>query len=246
MSTAQAMQARADAADPRLEVHRERLHVRRPGGGDEPEEHEHEQLAEAVVAVGMPPARVEPGRDHGHRADREQPPLLGHDHEREAGERRDREEAEADREHLPRLRRPRSREPGRARPGARRCRAPRRSSRWRSSPRSAARARRRARAARGPDATGRRRWPRRPLPCRARPGRSPAAGCAAARRPPSRPRSPGPGARRATTPWPGCRIGRTCRGSGCRRGSCAGVSGVPHGHASSRGSDVDHAVSARP
>ena len=88
-------QARPDAADPRLEVHRERLHVRRPGGGDEPEEHEHEQLAEAVVAVGMPPARVEPGRDHGHRADREQPPLLGHDHERQAGERGDREEAEA-------------------------------------------------------------------------------------------------------------------------------------------------------
>ena len=46
--------------------------VGRAGGGDEPEEDEHEQLAEAVVAVGLRPAGVEPARGDGGRPDQQQ------------------------------------------------------------------------------------------------------------------------------------------------------------------------------
>ena len=50
------------------------MHVGRAGGGDEAEEDEHEQLAEAVVAVGLRPAGVEPPRGDGSRPDQQQPP----------------------------------------------------------------------------------------------------------------------------------------------------------------------------
>ena len=193
-------EADADAAEPRLEVDRERLHVRRPSGRDDPEEDEHEQLAEAVVAVGALAARVEPGGDDRDGADGEQPPLPGDDDERESGERGEREEAERDGEHVPRLRDARTGEARRADPvvvGAAHpvgvvvgvVHADLQRERDHEREQGASR-----------DATGRRRWPRRPLPCRARPVRSRAGGCAGVHPRPSRPRSPASRPSRTASP----------------------------------------------
>src|SRR5665647_3460302 len=77
------------------------LHVCGSERGDQPEEDEDEQFAEAVVAVGLLAARVEPGRGDGGGTDQEQPPLLGEDHQGQSGERREREEGQGHAEDRP-------------------------------------------------------------------------------------------------------------------------------------------------
>ena len=66
------------------------LDERRPGRGDEPEEHQHHQLAEAVVAVRLRSARVQDRRGNRRRSD-EQQPRRDDDREREPGDRGDRD-----------------------------------------------------------------------------------------------------------------------------------------------------------
>ena len=113
--------------------------VGRADRGDEPEEHEHEHLAEPQVAVRPRPAGVEPGRGDARRARRRaatttsSPRAPGR---RTAATPNARQRRPLDR---PRRRQPRRHQPQRADPAVVGARARRRSSRWRSSRRPAGR-----------------------------------------------------------------------------------------------------------
>ena len=63
--------ARRDRRDEEEGLESQRLEVRRPDDGDEPEEDVDEDLAEGVVAVREGPARVGEGRDDRERPERE-------------------------------------------------------------------------------------------------------------------------------------------------------------------------------
>ena len=108
------------------------LHVGAADRRDESEVDEDEQLAEAVVAVRSRSAGVEPSREHGGRADRDEPPRRAR---REPQTRtRTRSQSPRTRRCARSSRRPASRPSiERDRRAPRRCRARRRSSRWRSS-----------------------------------------------------------------------------------------------------------------
>ena len=109
------------------------LRVVRAGHRDDAEEQEHEDLAEALVAVGPRPAGVEhAGEDRG-RADQQQLPARGRD-QVGAGEHGQRRTRRRSRPAPGAAARARPRSPARARAGPRcRRRGGRRSSRWRGS-----------------------------------------------------------------------------------------------------------------
>src|SRR5699024_10468825 len=62
------------------------LHPHRSQGGDETEEDEDEDLAEAHIPIGPLPSGVEPRGGHGGCADDEEPPRLRDEDEHDAGE----------------------------------------------------------------------------------------------------------------------------------------------------------------
>src|SRR5699024_7121033 len=62
------------------------LHPQRSQGGDETEEDEDEDLAEAHIPIGPLPSGVEPRGGHGGCADDEEPPRLRDEDENDAGE----------------------------------------------------------------------------------------------------------------------------------------------------------------
>ncbi len=76
------------------------LHVGGAGRGDDAEEHEHEELAEAGVAVGPRASRVEPPGGDGQGTDHEQLPAHGH------GQRQARHTGDAERGERRELHRP--------------------------------------------------------------------------------------------------------------------------------------------
>ena len=139
--------AGTDAASPsqRQPAH---LHVRGPGDRGDAEEDEHGHLAEPPVPVRPRPAGVEPGREHAQRPAGDDPP-RGHRGEHQPARSRPRRSRRRRRSFTCPGDAAPIRPAASARPAARprRCRARRRCSRWRSSPRSAARAPRAARAA---------------------------------------------------------------------------------------------------
>ena len=65
-------------------------HVRGAGGGHQPEEHEHEHLTEAEVAIRLGPTGVPPPGEHRRSPDHEQPP-AGDRREQQPGHGRDAE-----------------------------------------------------------------------------------------------------------------------------------------------------------
>ena len=106
-------------------------HVRRADRGHEAEEHEHEQLAEAEVAVRPRAAGVSPRRGDAQRADHQQPPRRrGGEDEPGRGCRGERTTAPP--VSPPRRRPTRKRRGEPVRPARHRSRARRRRSRWRS------------------------------------------------------------------------------------------------------------------
>src|SRR6185312_3063988 len=96
-----------------LDVHRAHLHEGRARGRHESEEHEDEDLAQAVVAVRMLATRVEVRRDDTHRPYREQQVRAAQDHDDHAGDGGEPEEHQRDGEHRAWLRGTRSGEPRR-------------------------------------------------------------------------------------------------------------------------------------
>ena len=139
-------EARRHAEPPRSTRDRQVLHVGGADGRDDAEVDEHEELAEAVVAVGSWSTGVEPTGADRRGADRDQPPRRPRREEESRQRRRRMNDGEGGVAH-PRARRrastPSSETDRRA---PRRCRECRRSSRWRSSCRPATRAPRRGRA----------------------------------------------------------------------------------------------------
>ena len=84
--------------------------------GDEPEEHEDEQLAEPGVSVRPGPAGVEPGGHDGRRAHRQQPPAAAQGDQGQARDGGDAERQEGRRPDRRGPRQPRTGEPQRAHP----------------------------------------------------------------------------------------------------------------------------------
>lgn len=110
-------------------------HVRGAGGGHQPEEHEHEHLTEAEVAIRLGPTGVPPPGEHRRSPDHEQPP-AGDRREQQPGHGRDAESCKCCSLHR-RAQRGHSQPAAPDPPALRRYRARRRCSRWRSSHRPA-------------------------------------------------------------------------------------------------------------